>query len=289
MADNASSPPLLIVEGLSVSYLGASGPQTALRDVSIAVGAGERVAIVGESGSGKSTLALSIAGFLSGPEVERSARRMEFDFAPIGAAPSGRLPETPKGISMVFQDAMTSLDPVWTVKSQLLAALRANSGLDKRAALGQAEHWLARVGLPATDRVLRARPYELSGGMRQRVMLAIALCSRPKLLIADEPTSALDALLSDQIMNLMTEMTRMLGTALLIVTHDIVLSSRFSDRTIVMRAGRVVETLRSAHLEASATDPYTIGLVNCVPTLNAANLEWLPTLRERAPAASSGK
>jgi ABC-type glutathione transport system ATPase component len=286
MPDSASSPPLLIVEGLSVSYLGLSGPQIALRDVSVAVGAGERVAVVGESGSGKSTLALSIAGFLNGAEVARSARRMEFYSAPIGAAPSGRLPETPKGIAMVFQDAMTSLDPVWTVKSQLLAALRANSGLSKREALGQAEDWLGRVGLPATDRVLRARPYELSGGMRQRVMLAIALCSRPKLLIADEPTSALDAQLSNQIMNLMTEMTRMLGTALLIVTHDILLSSRFSDRTIVMRRGRVVETLRSADLETSAKDPYTIGLVNCVPTLNAAQLEWLPTLRERALAAS---
>jgi peptide/nickel transport system ATP-binding protein len=273
---------LLRVDDLSVAYRGRSGLQSALRDVSITVGAGEVVSVVGESGSGKSTLALAIAGFLGGPTVEMTVSRMEFDGVAIGGRAAGTLPETPRGISMVFQDAMTSLDPVWTVKSQLVAALRGNADFRERDASAQAADWLGRVGLPAGDRILRARPYELSGGMRQRVMLAIALCSRPRLLIADEPTSALDALLSHQVMTLMREITNALGTALLIVTHDIVLSSRFSDRTIVMKRGRVIETLPSADLETAAIDPYTIGLVNCVPKLNSVGLDWLPTLREDA-------
>jgi peptide/nickel transport system ATP-binding protein len=182
---------------------------------------------------------------------------------------------------MVFQDAMTSLDPVWTIGSQLSAVLKASGGFSRQERVAQAEAWLRRVGLHDTERVLRSRPYELSGGMRQRVMLAIALCGRPKLLIADEPTSALDASLARDVMELLVELAGELGTALLVVSHDIQLCSEYSDRTLVMYGGRVVEETPSSGL-SEARHPYTKGLLRSIPTLESADLDVLPTIAAAA-------
>jgi oligopeptide/dipeptide ABC transporter ATP-binding protein len=187
---------------------------------------------------------------------------------------------------MVFQDAMTSLDPVWTIGSQLGAVLKAGGAKSRRDRAVEAERWLRRVGLNDTERVLKARPYELSGGMRQRVMLAIALCGKPSLLIADEPTSALDASLARDVMELLVELTTDLGTALLVVSHDIQLCSEYSDRTIVMYSGRVVEESNSSEL-MSAAHPYTAGLLLSIPTLESASLDVLPTIAP-APALAAG-
>jgi peptide/nickel transport system ATP-binding protein len=272
----------LKVEGLSVYY--GSGPSAvcAVNDVSFQIAQGERVALVGESGSGKTTLGLAIAGFLTQPGVEATYDRLEFAGKSITRASKGRLPIRTPGIALVFHDAMTSLDPVWTIGSQLRAVIRATEGLSRRDAQQRSCYWLDRVGIPEVDRVMKNRPYELSGGMRQRAMVALALCGQPKLLIADEPTSALDAFLSRNTMDLLRELTQDAGAALLIISHDILLCREYSDTTMVMYHGSLVETAASADLDVAAKHPYTIGLLRCIPTLDSASLDMLPTLESVA-------
>jgi ABC-type dipeptide/oligopeptide/nickel transport system ATPase component len=270
---------LLVVEDLTVRYaVETPTPVTALVGANLTLRRGERVAVVGESGSGKTTLGLAIAGFLTGPGIEVTAKTLAFDGTPITRHSVSRMPRRTPGLAMVFQDAMTSLDPVWTIGSQMHSVLKANDHLNRKESKEKARSWLARVGLTDTRRVLKSRPYELSGGMRQRAMLALALASQPKLLIADEPTSALDASLSREAMDLLVELAEDFGTSLLIISHDIMLSQEYAERTIVMYGGRIVEEGASATLAETATHPYTIGLLRCIPTLESAELEVLPTL-----------
>jgi oligopeptide/dipeptide ABC transporter ATP-binding protein len=184
---------------------------------------------------------------------------------------------------MVFQDAATSLDPVWTIGSQLRDVIRTTRGVDRKRATEIATGWLVKVGLTDTRRVLASRPYELSGGMRQRAMIALALSGKPQLLIADEPTSALDASLSREVMELLVTLTDELGTGLLIVSHDIHLCQGYADRMLVMYGGRIVETGAAATLERDARHPYTRALLRSVPTLETARLPRLPTIT--APVA----
>jgi len=275
------SGPLLEVAGLRVSYPSRDheGARVqAVRRFDLRLAAGERVAIVGESGSGKSTVCLALAGFVSGPGVAVTADR----FAVRGVAEtisttSGYLPRRRDGVAMMFQDAMTSLDPVWTVRSQFGAVLRA-AGFARGERYPEARSWLRRVGLDDAERVLRARPYELSGGMRQRVMLALAMASRPRVLIADEPTSALDASLARGMMRLIRDIAGEAGTALLVVSHDISLSREFCDRMLVMYGGCVVEEGQASHLAALPRHSYTGALLKSVPTLAHAAASRLPTI-----------
>jgi ABC-type dipeptide/oligopeptide/nickel transport system ATPase component len=250
----------------------------AVEDVSLRIMRGERVALVGESGSGKTTLGLAIAGFLTQPGVSVSAKTLEFEGQAIPTGSTSRLPTRVPAIAMVFQDAMTSLDPVWTIGSQLRAVIRANEKVSRKETEDRARHWLERVGLPDTKRILKNRSYELSGGMRQRIMIALALCGQPKLLIADEPTSALDASLSRKTMDLLLQLTQDFDTSLLIVSHDIRLCQEYSDTTMVMYRGHLVEAGPSATLDSNAQHPYTIGLLSCIPTLDRAFDDELPTL-----------
>ncbi|OLM19452.1 MULTISPECIES: ABC transporter ATP-binding protein [unclassified Pseudonocardia] len=267
--------PVLAVEGLDVRY----GASHAVRGVDLTVRPGERIALVGESGSGKSTLGLAVAGFIDQRVATVEARRMEFAGVPLRRELT-RLPQRTPGMSMVFQDAMTSLDPLWTVGSQLVAVLRGAGGVDGRAeAADAAREWLTRVGLTDTRRVMAARPHELSGGMRQRVMTAIALAGRPRLLVADEPTSALDASLARGAVELLVELCETQGASVLMISHDIGLCRRYTDRTLVMHRGVLVEELRSDDLGA-ATHPYTRGLLRCIPTLASAGLDELPTMTD---------
>jgi peptide/nickel transport system ATP-binding protein len=174
---------------------------------------------------------------------------------------------------------MTSLDPVWTIGSQMTAVIRARQKVRRSRARELAVEWLLRVGLGSEpERILSARPYELSGGMRQRAMLAIALCAQPKLLIADEPTSALDASLSREMMELLSELTTGPGTTLIIISHDILLCLDYADRVVVMNGGWIVEDGATATFRETATHPYAIGLLGCVPTLETVGLERLPTM-----------
>ncbi|GAA4711343.1 hypothetical protein GCM10023263_59250 [Phytohabitans rumicis] len=278
---SGGSEPLLEVAGLRVSYPSRNheGERVpAVRQFDLRLAAGERVAIVGESGSGKSTVCLALAGFLSGPGVAIAANT----FTVLGvdktiSTTSGGLPRRRDGVAMMFQDAMTSLDPVSTVRSQFGAVLRA-AGFARAERDAQARSWLRRVGLDEAERVLRARPYELSGGMRQRVMLALAMASRPRVLIADEPTSALDASLAREMMRLICDVVSEAGTALLVVTHDISLSREFCDRMLVMYGGCVVEEGRSTELAAQPRHSYTDALLKSVPTLAHAAAWRLPTI-----------
>jgi ABC-type glutathione transport system ATPase component len=284
--DFDQQPRTLEVRELSVVYGDPETGHRAVNRVSFGVARGERVAIVGESGSGKTTLALAIAGFLIGEGAHLDYDAVEFGGTSLHPIVNKGLPVKTPGITMVFQDAMTSLDPVWTIGSQLGAVLRKAEGLSRSKVAARMEYWLHRVGLSDTDRVLNARPYELSGGMRQRAMLAIALCSRPILLIADEPTSALDASLAREIMDLMVELTEDFGTSLLVVSHDIHLCQEYADRIVVMLNGDMVDDVSAARIEQDATHPYTRGLVECVPTLESADLDELPTLAELRKAGA---
>jgi peptide/nickel transport system ATP-binding protein len=269
--------PALTVEHLAVYYGDGASRVAAVRDASFEIGPGERVALVGESGSGKTTLGLAVAGFLTQPGVHVDGR-IEFEGRPIGGAGRNRLPGRTPGIAMVFQDAMTSLDPVWTIGSQLRAVIRNTENLPRAEVRERCRDWLRRVGITDVDRVLKNRPYELSGGMRQRAMMALALCSQPRLLIADEPTSALDASLSRNTMDLLLELTQEAGASLLIISHDILLCQEYADTTMVMYHGELVESGPSERLASTAIHPYTIGLLECIPTLDSAFLDELPTL-----------
>ncbi|MDO8382838.1 MAG: ABC transporter ATP-binding protein [Microbacterium sp.] len=272
---------LLVVRDLDVAY----GTVSAVRGASFSIRAGERVALVGESGSGKTTLGMAVAGFVS-PTASVTATTLRFRGEDLTRRPHDVLAVRTPGMAFVFQDAMTSLDPVWTVGSQLRAVIRANESIGRRAATVAAVDWLSRVGLTDTDRVMRARPHQLSGGMRQRVMLAIALSGRPALVVADEPTSALDATLSRATMELLTSLSAESGTALLVVSHDIQLCCEYSDRTLVMYQGEIVEEGASATLAERAQHPYTAGLLNCVPSLTTARRDRLPTRADFAGAAT---
>lgn len=277
--------PVLGVEDLTVTYGTGDSEVVAVRKASFEIAPGERVALVGESGSGKSTLAMTIAGLLdvsAGATVEST--RLEFEGSPARPETGRSVPRRTDGIAMVFQDAMTALDPVWTIGGQFKHVLAGAGIKGRRERADTTAYWLNKVGLSDTKRVMRSRPYELSGGMRQRVMTALALCGSPRLLIADEPTSALDASLARGTMELLQNLTQEQGTALLIVSHDIKLCLEFSDTMLVMYRGELVEQKASAEIVATATHPYTKGLLGCVPTLANRSASRLPVLRDFMPA-----
>lgn len=267
------SAPLVNAEDLQVFY----GNFRAVNGATFTINPGERVALVGESGSGKTTLAMAVAGMLTDPSVRVEAEVLTFAGQPI-SQPKSALPTITDGISIVFQDAMTSLDPTWKIGGQLEAVLRNRKGLGRKAAKVAAADWLRRVGFSDPERVMKLRPYELSGGMRQRAMIAVAVCGGPKLLVADEPTSALDATLSRMTMDLLKELAEESGAALLIVTHDLHLCLEYADEVCVMRNGDVVEYDTAEALKAAPKHPYTRGLLACVPTIDSSDLEFLPTL-----------
>ena len=268
-----SNGPVLEVTDLTIRYGGVEK----IHPTSFTIGRRERVAIVGESGSGKSSIANALGGFIPPGAGEVSAATLSLSGRSLLAEKAQRIPARRQGISMIFQDAMSSLDPIWSVGSQLMAVLpKSRYGSRKdRAAAGEA--CLEQVGIVEPRRVMSSVPGQLSGGMRQRVMMAIALASEPELLIADEPTSALDASLAVSVMELMTSLTLRNGASLVFITHDIALARRFADKVLVMQAGNVVETIAAEDLD-HATHPYTRGLLECMPTLSSAQLDRLPTL-----------
>lgn len=272
--------PLLDVSNLSVRYLEA--PRLSVNNISFTLGQGEQVAVVGESGSGKSTLSRAIAGFITETLGTVNFDRLSINGRDITQRSKSRLPYRVPGISMVFQDAMTSLDPVYKIEDQFLASLR---GVERKATRKQLRKeipgWLDAVGLRDTKRILEARPSQLSGGMRQRVMLALAMASRPQLLIADEPTSALDAELALEVMDLLATMTKESGVTLLIISHDIALCRHYCDRILVMLDGRLVDDCASDSILKPSRHPYTQALVRSVPDLSMFDWDVLPTIGAR--------
>ena len=252
---------LLEVEGLHVRF----GATHAVRGVGLAVRRGETHCLVGESGCGKSVTSLAVMGLLA-KGAKREAARLAFDGIDI-ARLDERAMSRLRGdrLAMIFQEPMTSLNPAYTIGSQMAEVFLRHRGGGKRAALDRAATLLGKVGITAPGMRLAQYPHQLSGGLRQRVMIAMALMCDPALLIADEPTTALDVTVQAQILRLLLELQRELGLAMLLITHDLGVVARMAHRVSVMYAGEVVESAPAATLFAAPTHPYTRGLLDCVP------------------------
>ena len=258
--------PLLTVEGLKTHIRVPEGTLHAVDGVSFAVPTSTTVGIVGESGSGKSMTALSILGLQPRPHAEIVAGSIRFDGRDLTALPEREL-ERLRGrdIGMVFQDPMTSLHPSLTVGLQIVEVLQRHLGLGRRDARGRAAELLADVGIRDAATRLDDYPHQFSGGMRQRVMIAMAIACGPKLLIADEPTTALDVRIQADILDLLQELQERLGMAMLLITHDMGVIAQVAEEVIVMYAGQVVERASSAQLFERPEHPYTEALLGAIP------------------------
>ena len=255
---------LLEVEDLSVRFQTDDGPVHAVDEVSFELDPREVLAIVGESGCGKSVTAMSLLRLL--PDSATITGGVRFDGDDLLAAPESRMRDIRGNeISFIFQEPMTSLNPVFTVGRQVGEVLRRHQGLSKRAARTRTCDLLDLVGIPAPERRVDEYPHELSGGMRQRVMIAMAVACEPQVLIADEPTTALDVTIQAGILDLMRELRERLGTAIVLITHDLGVVADLADRVVVMYAGRKAEEAPVGELFAHPQHPYTIGLLGAVP------------------------
>jgi peptide/nickel transport system ATP-binding protein len=261
---------LLEVENLRVHFRTPDGINRAVDGLSFHVEEGETLAIVGESGCGKSVTSMSILRLLPEPPaaIAGAIRFQGRDLLQL--SPAQMRAVRGNQISMVFQEPMTSLNPVLTVGFQIAETLRLHQSLDKRAAAQRALEMLRLVDIPAPERRLHEYPHQLSGGMRQRVMIALALACNPKLLIADEPTTALDVTIQAQILDLMAELRHRTGAAIVLITHDLAVVRDVADRVMVMYAGRKVEEASTHDLLAQPRHPYTRGLLGAMPVPGAS-------------------
>jgi oligopeptide/dipeptide ABC transporter ATP-binding protein len=261
---------LLSIEELSVSFHTPEGIARAVDRVSFALGRGETLGIVGESGCGKSVTSLSILGLIPSPPGMIESGRIGFEdrnLLELDAEALRRI--RGRDIAMIFQEPMTSLNPVLSIGRQVAEPLMIHFGLDRSQALSQAAEWLDRVKIPAARKRLEDYPHQLSGGMRQRVMIAMAMVCGPKLLIADEPTTALDVTIQAQILSLMVGLKQELGMSLLLITHNLGVVAQMAARVVVMYAGQVVEEAAVADLFDHPFHPYTQGLLRSMPHLGA--------------------
>ncbi|MEO1491813.1 MAG: ABC transporter ATP-binding protein [Pseudomonadota bacterium] len=259
---------LLTVEDVVVDFKTRAGPARVLDHVSLEVGEGEILGIVGESGCGKSMTALSIMGLVPSPPGKVTSGSIRLDGVEmVGMAENDLREIRGRDIGMIFQEPMTSLNPVFTVGEQIAESVRLHENASPRAAMARAVEMLRAVDIPEAELRAKAYPHQLSGGMRQRVMIAIALACRPRVLIADEPTTALDATVQAQIFDLLQDLQREMGTAILMITHDMGAIAELADRVAVMYAGRVVEKGAVETVLSAPEHPYTKGLIACVPHL----------------------
>ncbi|HEY6877048.1 MAG TPA: ABC transporter ATP-binding protein [Polyangiales bacterium] len=279
------SEPLLSVDGLRVSFRTDEGTVRALDGVSFSVPRGKTIGLVGESGSGKSVTSLAIMGLLPRPPALVDGGSIRFAGQELTKLSERALREVRgRHIGMIFQEPMTSLNPVFTVGFQLMEAVTAHRKMSRADARARAIALLERVGIPAAKDRIDAYPHQLSGGMRQRVMIAIALAGEPELLIADEPTTALDVTIQAQILDLLAGLQRDLGMSVLLITHDLGVVAEHVHDVVVMYAGKIVEHAPTAALLASPLHPYTRGLLESVPSY-AANRgrARLPTIPGTVP------
>jgi oligopeptide/dipeptide ABC transporter ATP-binding protein len=259
---------LLEIENLSVHFHTPEGIARAVDEVSFHLDPGETIGLVGESGCGKSVTSLSILGLIPSPPGEIESGEIKFDgrnLLNLGAEQLRRI----RGheISMIFQEPMTSLNPVLPIGRQVAEPLMIHQGLNKNEALKNAADWLDHVKIPAAAKRLNDYPHQLSGGMRQRVMIAMAMVCGPKLLIADEPTTALDVTIQAQILSLMIRLKEELAMSLLLITHDLGVVAQMASRVVVMYAGQVVEEARVGDIFDSPFHPYTRGLLKSMPRI----------------------
>lgn len=276
---------LVDIQHERLSFFTPAGEVKALNDVSIHLKEGEVLGIVGESGSGKSVTAYSLMGLtaypgkliggelhFNGHEVEKMTEK---DFSKMRG----------KEVSIIFQDPLTSLNPVYTIGNQIMEVIRLHTDADKKKAYARAVELLSLVGINEPEKRMKQYPHELSGGMRQRVMIAIALACEPKLLIADEPTTALDVTIQAQILELMEEIREKKNTGILMITHDLGVVAEMCSRVVVMYAGRIVEEAPVKELFSAPKHPYTQGLIASVPKLGSG-VESLPSIPGSVPDLS---
>ena len=262
--------PLLAIRGLKTWFRTDDGMVRAVDGVSLSIDRGETLAVVGESGSGKTVTARSILKLIDMPPGQFAAGEIVWrgrDLIPLGATEMDKI--RGREIGMVFQEPMTSLNPVYSVGAQIAESLRAHESLSRRMAMERAVEMLRLVQIPNPGRRVHDYPHQFSGGMRQRVMIAMALSCKPQLLIADEPTTALDVTIQAQILELLAEMKERLGMAIMLITHAMGVVAENAQRVVVMYAGVVVEEARVDELFANPRHPYTQGLIRSIPRVDA--------------------
>lgn len=282
--------PLLKIDNLCTQFPTRQGLVRSVDGVSFSIEAGELLGIVGESGCGKSVTAMSILRLISAPG-RIAAGSIKFKGEELTTATPERMREI-RGddIAMIFQDPMTSLNPVYTVGEQIAEALRLHRKLDKKAAWNAAIDAMREVAIPSPERRANDYPHQLSGGMRQRVMIAMALACDPELLIADEPTTALDVTIQAQILELLDSLRKTRKLAVLLITHDLGVVAEVADRVCVMYTGKIVEEAGVEELFADPKHPYTRGLLNSVPKLTeigAEKVEKLQTIEGTVPSPTN--
>jgi peptide/nickel transport system ATP-binding protein len=263
--------PLLDIRGLKTHFATDDGMVRAVDGVDLAIARGETLGVVGESGCGKTVTAMSVLKLIAMPPGKIVAGQILYqgrDLVPLDAQEMDRI--RAKDIAMVFQEPMTSLNPVYTVGEQIAEVVRRHEGLSRRAAQEKAVQMLRLVQIPNAEQRVHDYPHHFSGGMRQRVMIAIALSCSPKLLIADEPTTALDVTIQAQILELLAEMKERFGMAIMLITHAMGVVAETAQRVVVMYAGRVIEEASAEQLFASPRHPYTQGLIRSIPRIDKA-------------------
>ncbi len=275
---------LLDVRDLVVRFRTADGIIHAVNGVSFELEAGETLGLVGESGCGKSVTNLALMRLLPKPAGRIEGGQVIFDGIDLLTIPESEVRELRgKEIAMIFQDPMTSLNPVLTIEEQLVETIRAHRQVSKSSARKRAIELLEMVGLPKPETRLKSFPHQFSGGMRQRVMIAMALALEPKLLVADEPTTALDVTIQAQVLDLLQRLTTEGGTAMILITHDLGVVAGMTQRINVMYAGYIVETAPTSELFAHPSHPYTVGLLHSIPKVTDRDDEELIPIEGRPP------
>jgi peptide/nickel transport system ATP-binding protein len=275
---------LLDIEKLNVTIDTAAGPLKAVQNVSLRVAKGETFCIVGESGCGKSITALSLMGLMP-QRAKRRAERMVFDGTDMTTLGEGGMRRLRGNrISMIFQEPMTSLNPVFTIGQQLTDVMRAHSRVSLAEARERAAFLLNKVGITNASERLGQYPHELSGGLRQRVMIAMALMCSPDLMIADEPTTALDVTIQAELLRLLRDLQQEFEMGLVLITHDLGIVSRIADRIAVMYAGQIVEDGTAEDIFGNPLHPYTQGLIACIPSPDHPRMQHLPSIPGTVPS-----
>ena len=278
---------LLEVRGLRTHFHTDRGLFRAVDGIDFSVGRGRTVGLVGESGCGKSVTSLSVMGLVASPPGQVAADAILFEGRDVlGLSPDERRRLRGGKMSMIFQEPMTSLNPVHTIGQQIVEAILAHTQLSPQAAKARAVEMLELVRIPSAKQRVDDYPHLLSGGMRQRVMIAMALSCEPALLIADEPTTALDGTIQAQILDLLQDLQRRLGMAMLIITHDLGVIAEIADEVVVMYAGKIVESAPVDALFADPQHPYTIGLLGSIPRIEV-DRERLSTIEGSVPSPNN--
>jgi oligopeptide/dipeptide ABC transporter ATP-binding protein len=277
---------VLEIKGLKTYFFTDEGVVRSVDGMELTVGQGETVGLVGESGSGKSVTSLTVMGLLPKPQGRVVEGSILFEGEDLVKFSEAQMREIRGNqISMIFQEPMTSLNPVFTIGDQLVEVLRIHKSMGKNESRQRAVDLLKEVGIPRAEQIVNEYPHNLSGGMRQRVMIAIAMACSPKLLIADEPTTALDVTIQAQILDLMHKLKLENNMSILLITHDLGVVAETCDRVVVMYGGKVVEEADVETIFNAPKHPYTIGLLNSIPSMDE-EVEWLESIPGNVPIPS---